>query len=151
MSASNTTENNILLLIFNNTTWANVGDAGGIIHSTTAGSLYVSLHTADPGETGSQTTSEAGYTSYARVAVARSGAGWTIAGTAPTTASNAAAITFPACTGSSSTCTYFGVGRDSSGTGELLFSGALTSPSSLAVSTGITPSFAIGALTVTLD
>ncbi len=152
MSAGNTTETNVLKLIFNNTTWANVGDATGVVGSTAAGSLYVSLHTADPGETGDQTTSEAAYTSYARVAVARTTGGWTVSGTAPTQAANAAAITFPACTGSSATCTYFGVGRATTGNaGELLFSGALTSPSSLSVTTGITPSFAISALTVTLD
>ena len=56
--------------MFNNTDFANIGDAGGLQNSATAGSLYVSLHTADPGEAGSQTTNEANYTSYARVAVA---------------------------------------------------------------------------------
>ncbi|MDD5374425.1 hypothetical protein [Acidithiobacillus sp.] len=152
MSAGNTAETDILKLIFNNTTWTGLGDATGAVGSTVAGSLYVALHTADPGETGSQTTSEANYTSYDRVAVARSTAGWTVSGTAPTQAANAAAITFPACTGGSSTCTYFSVGRVSySSAGEILFSGALSSPSSLAVTNGITPSFAIGALTVTLD
>ncbi len=152
MSAGNTTELNVLKLIFNNTTWANLGDATGAVGSSVAGNLYVSLHTADPGETGDQQTSEAAYTSYARVAVARSTGGWTCSGTAPAQAVNVAAVTFPACTGSSATCTYFGVGRATTGNaGELLFSGALTSPSSLAVTNGITPSFAIGALTVTLD
>lgn len=149
MSASNTFENDVLLLLFNNTNIANLGDATGVRGSTTAGSLFVALHTADPGETGNQTTSEAAYTSYARVAVARSGAGWTISGTAPTQAANAAAVTFPACTGSTAVCTFFSVGRDTSGTGEILASGALTA--SLSVSNGITPSFAIGTLTVTLD
>ncbi len=148
MSMGNTAETNLLKLIFNNTTWANDGDATGIVGSTVAGSLYVSLHTADPGEAGDQTTSEAAYTSYARVAVARTSGGWTVSGN---TVSNTAAVTFPACTGSSATCTYFAIGRASSGAGEIIDSGALTSPSSLAVSTGITPSFAIGALTVTCD
>ena len=41
--------------------------------------LYLALHTADPGAAGSQTTNEATYTSYARVSVARSTAGWTVA------------------------------------------------------------------------
>lgn len=59
--------------MFNNTDFANIGDAGGLQNSATAGSLYISLHTSDPGEAGSQTTNEANYTSYARVAVARSG------------------------------------------------------------------------------
>jgi hypothetical protein len=149
MSATNAFESGLLTLIFNNSNYANVGDATGLRGSSTAGSFYVSLHTGDPGETGSQTTSEAGYTSYARVAVARSSGGFTISGTAPTQAANTAAVTFPACTGSSSTCTYFGIGSDSTGTGNLYLSGALGS--SLAVSSGITPSFAIGALQITLD
>lgn len=152
MSLSNAAESELLSLIFVNTAWANVGDAAGLRATSTAGSLYVALHTADPGEAGSQTTSEATYGSYARVAVARSGAGWTISGTAPTQAANAAAVTFPACTSGSSTCTYFSVGRDSSGAGEILWSGAITTPGAgLAVSTGITPSFSIGSLLCTLD
>ena len=58
---ANTSATNLLLLIFNNTTWANIGDATGIVGSTTAGSLYLGLHTASPGETGDQTTSEVSY------------------------------------------------------------------------------------------
>src|SRR5688572_20903714 len=100
MSKSNSLENSWLLLLLNNTNIANVGDATGLRGSSTAGSLYVSLHTSDPGEAGDQTTNEATYTSYARVAVARSAGGWTISGNA---ASNTAAITFPACTGGSNT------------------------------------------------
>ncbi len=144
MSKSNSFETSLLNLVFNNTDIANIGDASGLQNSATTGSLYVSLHTGDPGETGSQTTSEATYTSYARVAVARTSGGWTISND---TVSNTAAVTFPACTGGSNTITHFGIGTDSSGAGTLLYSGALTA--SLAVSNGITPAFAIGALTIT--
>lgn len=146
MSATNALETAILNLYFNNTNNANIGDATGVRGSTTAGVYYISLHTADPGETGTQTTSEAAYTSYARISVARSSAGWTISGN---TVSNAAAVNFPACTGGTATVTYFGIGTDITAAGNLLFSGALTA--SLAVSNGITPSFAIGALAVTAD
>lgn len=146
MSASNALETALLLLLFNNTNIANVGDATGVRGSTTAGSLFVSLHTADPGEAGDQTTSEATYTSYARVAVARSGAGWTVATNAAT---NTAATTFPAATGGTNTITHFGVGSATSGAGILLFSGALNA--SLSVSNGITPSFDIGQISVTAD
>jgi hypothetical protein len=149
MSASNTMENYLLLLLFNNSNIANMGDATGVRGSTTAGSFYISLHTADPGEAGTAVTSEATYTGYARVAVARSSGGWTVSGTAPTQAANAGAITFAACTGGSNTITYFGICQNASGAGDLYFSGALAA--SLAVSNGITPSFAIGALTVTCD
>ena len=137
-------ENDLIDLLFANVDWANVGDAAGLQNSLTAGSFYISLHTASPGETGDQTTSEATYTGYARVAVARSAAGWTVAGA---TASNAAAITFGACTAGANTITHFGIGSAASGVGNLFVHGALTA--SLAVSAGITPSFAIGALTIT--
>ena len=149
MSASSTFESDVLLLLLNNTNIANLGDVTGVRGSATAGSVFIALHTADPGETGNQTTNEATYTSYARVAVARSSGGWTISGTAPTQAANAGVVSFPACTGGSNTITHFSIGRDTSGTGEILISGALTA--SLAVSTGITPSFAIGALVATCD
>jgi hypothetical protein len=146
MSATNAFENALLQLYFNNVDHANVGDAAGLQNSATAGSLYISLHTGDPGEAGSQTTSEATYGSYARVAVVRSGAGWTVSGA---NVSNAAAVNFPACSSGSNTITHFGIGSDASGAGNLFFKGALGA--SLAVSTGITPSFAIGALDVDAD
>lgn len=149
MSLGNTSEAAVLALIFLNTDWTNVGDSGGLRGSVTPGSFYISVATADPGETGSQTTSEASYTGYARAAVARSGSGWTASGTAPSQVANAASISMGACTAGSNTLTHFVIGRDSSSTGLVLWYGALTS--SLAVSAGITPSFGIGALVATLD
>ena len=149
MSATNATAKAILSLYFENANHTGIGDAGGLIGATTPGSFYISLHTGDPGETGSQTTNECAYTSYARVAVARSTAGWTAATADPATVTNDAAVTFPAATGGSETATYFGIGTDASGAGTLLFSGALDA--GLAISSGITPEFAINALTVTLD
>ncbi len=149
MSIGNAFESALLSLIFENANVANVGDGTGLRGSSTAGSLYVALHTADPGEAGDQTTSEAAYTNYARVAVARSTAGWSVTGTAPTTVANDAAVTFPLCGASGATCTYFSVGVASAGASMILWSGALTA--SLAVSTGVTPAFAISALTATLD
>ncbi len=91
MSKTNAFENSLLLLVFNNTDIANIGDAAGLQNSAAAGSLYVSLHTADPNEAGSQTTSEVAYTSYARVAVARSGAGWTVTANSVSPAANISA------------------------------------------------------------
>jgi hypothetical protein len=134
MSKSNSWENSLLLLLFNNTAVANVGDATGLRGSTTAGSLYASLHTADPGEAGDQTTSEATYTSYARVAVARSSGGWTVTANS---VSPAGAITFPAGTGGSGTVTHFGLGTASSGAGVLLYSGTVTP--NIVTGNGITP------------
>ena len=146
MSKGNTFENELLLLVFNNTAIALIGDASGLQPSATAGSLYVALHTSDPGEAGTQTTNEAAYTSYARVAVARSGAGWTVTGNAVT---NAALVQFPQCTGSSETETHFSIGTASSGTGKILYRGALSA--SLAVSSGIQPQFGAGDLDGTED
>ena len=146
MSMTNAAEANLLNLLFLNIDWANIGDASGLQNSATAGNFYVSLHTADPGESGTQSTSETAYTSYARVAVARAGGGWTLTAQ---TISNTALVQFPQCTGGTSTVSYFGIGTDSSGAGNLLMSGALTSP--LSVSNGIQPQFSAGALTVTVD
>lgn len=145
MSMSNSLENSLLLLLFNNTNIANVGDATGLRGSTAAGSLYLSLHTADPGEAGTQTTSECAYTSYARVAVARTSGGFTVATNTMTLTAN---MDFPAATGGSETATHFGVGTAASGTGVLLFKGAI-SPT-IAISTGVTPRLTTGT-TVTLD
>lgn len=138
MSKGDTFENDLLLLLFNNTNIANLGDATGVRGSTVAGSLYVSLHTADPGEAGSQTTSECNYTGYARQAVARSGAGWTVTANSVSPAAN---VTFPNPTNAtnlSQTATHFGVGISSSGAGKILYSGAI-SPTIVIANTGVTP------------
>lgn len=135
MSLSNAAETAILQLFFNNTTMANYGDATGIVGSATAGSLFVSLHTADPGESGDQTTNEISYTPYARVAVARSGAGWTVSGNS---VSPAATISFAQMTsGTGGTVTHWAVGRASSGTGQILVSGTVAP--NVPVSAGVTP------------
>ncbi|MCA9980951.1 MAG: hypothetical protein KDD89_08960 [Anaerolineales bacterium] len=143
MSKGNTFENDFVKLIFNATAIANIADNAATSPLT---NLYVSLHTADVGEAGDQTTNEATYTSYARVAVARSGSGWTVTANA---VENASAITFPTATGGSNTITHFAVGTDSSGTGKVLYKGALAA--SLAVSSGVTPEFAAGDLDITED
>ena len=143
MSLSNTTEQNVALLIFNATAWVNMADNAA---SSPLTNLYVALHTADPGEAGTQSTSEATYTGYARVAVVRTSSGWTVSAG---TVTNAAVVNFPACTAGSSTCTYFSVGVASSGATTIIASGALTA--SLAVTAGITPTAAIGALSIAFD
>lgn len=147
MSAQNFFEDDILDLLFTNVAIPNVGDASGLQPSATAGSFHISLHTALPAETASaQNTSEAAYPGYARVAVPRSLAGWTVASGV---VDNDAAITFPQATGGSETETHFGLGSAASGVGNLFMKGALTA--SLAVSNGITPEFAAGALDVSVD
>jgi len=134
VSKSNTWESDLLLLVFNNTNAGSIGDATGLRGSSAAGSLYLSLHTSDPGEAGDQTTNEVAYTSYARVAVARSGSGFTVTGNAVALAANA---DFPAGTGGSGTATHFGIGTDASGAGKLLYKGAI-SPN-IVCGNGVTP------------
>jgi hypothetical protein len=112
----------LLLHVFNNSAIAGIGDAGGLQPSAAAGSLYVSLHTGDPGAGGNQTTNEATYTGYGRVGVARAAGGWTVAANQ---ASNTGVVTFGACTAGSNTITHFGVGDASGGAGLLMYSGPL--------------------------
>jgi hypothetical protein len=120
----NSVESSILQLIFNATTWANVA-----INATASPltNLFVALHTADPGEAGTQSTNEIAYTSYARVAIARTAGGWTISGTIPTIVSNAVAVTFPTCTGLTPTALYWSIGTLTSGAGVIICSGPLSS------------------------
>lgn len=147
MSAQDFWEDDLLDLIMTNVAAPNVGDAGGLQPSVGAGSFFTSLLTALPAETvADQTVNEATYTPYARVGVARSTAGWTVASGV---ADNDAAITYPQATSGSDTITHFGLGFASTGVGFLNMVGALAA--SLAVSTGITPEFAAGDLDVSLD
>ncbi|MFM7009121.1 MAG: hypothetical protein ACKO0Z_07265 [Betaproteobacteria bacterium] len=132
MSKGNTFENDLLKLIFNATAIANLADNAATSPLT---NIYVSLHTADPGEAGDQTTSEIAYTGYARVAVARTSGGWTITANSVSPVAN---IEFGAMTGGAGgTVTHVGIGTASSGAGKLLYSGAV-SPT-LSITTGSTP------------
>lgn len=142
MSKSNTFENDLLKLIFNATAIANVADNAA---SSPLGNLYVSLHTADPGEAGNQSTSEIAYTGYTRVAVPRTSGGFVVSANS---VSPAAAINFPAGTGGAGTATHFGIGTDASGTGKLLYSGTV-SPN-VVCGNGITPQLTT-ASTITED
>lgn len=132
MSKTNNWENSILLLLFNATATTNVADNAA---SSPLTNLYVSLHTSDPGETGTQSTSECNYGSYARVAVARSGSGWTVTANS---VSPASAINFPEATSGTNTATHFGIGSLSSGSGVLYYKGAITP--NISITSGVTPS-----------
>ncbi len=146
MSMSNAAEAAFLDLLFLNIAWTNVGNAGGLQPSGAAGSFYVSLHTADPGEAGDQSTSEAAYTGYARVAVARTSGGFTRSGSQ---ISNTATIQFGECTFGTATATFFSVGTAASGAGQIIYSAALDA--SRSISAGITPLFNPGTLTGTAN
>lgn len=129
MSKTNAFENSILLLFFNGTAIADLAENDATSPATT---LTVSLHTADPGEAGTMTTSEATYTSYARVTVARTSGGWTVTGNS---VSPVADIVFPEATGGTNTITHFGVGTGVAN--NLMYKGTVTP--NISVTTGVAP------------
>lgn len=145
VSKANTFENALLELVFKNTDFENIGDAGGLLGSVTPGSLYVSLHTSDPGEAGTQETNECAYGDYARVAVARSGAGWVVTGNS---VSPAADVEFPEAASGSETATHWAVGSATSGAGILLYKGALSPV--IEVNEGVVP-IVVSTSTITED
>jgi hypothetical protein len=135
MSFSNSAETSVLDQVFKGTAlpWNSNTD------------LWIALHTADPGEAGTATTSEATYGGYARIALTRS-TDFTVSGNQ---VSNTSLEQFAACTSGSNTITYASVVTTSSGAGTIIVRAALSS--SISVSTGVQPQFAAGALSFTLD
>lgn len=131
MSKGDTFENDLLKLILNATPIANIADNAA---TSPLVNVFVALHTADPGEAGTQSTSEAAYTGYGRATVARTSGGWTITGSS---ASPTATIPFGLCTAGTGTATFASIGVAVSGATKILYSGAL-SPT-IAYSTGVTP------------
>lgn len=146
MSKSNIFENEYLLHIFNNANIANIGDVTGVRSSTTVGNFFIALHTADPGEAGTASTSEAAYTGYDRVGVVRSGAGWTVAGNNVT---NAVDIVFGTSSTGPEIITHWSICKEISGASTILYKGALGS--SLTVNANIAPRIIAGALNVNED
>lgn len=134
MAKGSTFSSQWLKLIFQNLGISNIGDATGIVPSATAGSIFYSLHTADPTISGNQTSSEIGFTGYARAAVARSTGGHTVTGNSVSPASTISYTQSSGGTGG--TASFFVAGRDLSGTGEILYSGGI-SPA-ITVSSGVT-------------
>ncbi len=138
MSKSNATENDFVKFVFNGTAMPAYG-----------ANLQVNFHTADPGESGTATSSEPSYTNYAAVAVARDNTGWTICDADGTpnasgsAAKNAAEITFPEVeSGFVGTETFTHGSVSVVATGQILYSGALTQL--IVVSALITPRFPAG-------
>lgn len=137
----------LLALVFQNQAWPNVGDAGGLQPSATAGHLYISLHTAPVGAAGNQTTNETAYTGYARQPVSRDMVEWLLTSPSPTQVANALQILFGACTGSpGADITDFAVGLLVSGAGQVIATGAIDTPLPMLV--GVQPVFPVGDLTV---
>lgn len=135
MSASNTTENDLVTYIFDTTAPSWAGNAN----------FFIRLHSSDPGEAGTATTNEISYTGYDGVSISRT-TGFTISGNE---ASNAALAQFPLCTAGSATATHFSVCTTQNGAGQIIVSGALSA--SLAISAGIQPQFNAGELDIVVD
>lgn len=124
--------NEYLLLVFHGTAIAGIAD----VAAAPLSDLFVSLHSADPGAGGDQTENELSYSGYARVAVPRTPAGWTVAANV---ASATADILFPAAGGGVSvSATHFMIGTALNGAGKNLFSVAI-SPGPLAITEFKTP------------
>lgn len=132
MSYSTSFANSLLKLILQATAIANIADNAA---SSPLASLYLALHTADPGAAGTQSTNEISYTGYARIAVARTAGGWSISNNVANPAAN---IDFGEMTaGTGGTVTHVSIGTAASGAGIVLLRGTLTP--NIAVATGVTP------------
>jgi len=142
MSIGNNTENNVLKLIFNATTWNNVAENDTTTPNT---NISVALHTSDPGETGTQSTNEVAYTNYARVSVVRTTSGWVVTNNSVSPVAN---IDFPIGSGGSGTVTHFSVGMTGGGATDIYWSGTVTP--NIVTGDGVTPRLTT-ASTITLD
>jgi hypothetical protein len=135
MGKGATFDNDWLKLIFNAAAIANIADNAATSPLT---NLYVSLHTADPTASGNQTSSECNYTGYLRVAVARTSGGFTVTAASVSPAANVTFANPTNATNLPQTASFFAIGTASSGTGKILYSGAL-SPTIVISNTGVTP------------
>jgi hypothetical protein len=132
MSKGDTFENDLQRLIYNATPIAGLADNAA---SAALSNIFVAAHVADPGEAGTQATSEIAYTPYARAQVARSTGGWAVTGNSTSPVSN---IDWPAMTGGAGgTITHFSTGAAVSGASKIFHSGPI-SPTIL-VANGVTP------------
>ena len=130
MSKGNTTEDNVLKLIFQSVAWADMPENDA---TTPCGTLTVALHTGDPGEAGTQGASETVYTNYARVGVVRSAAGWTVSAGSVSPAAN---IDFAECGATpGGPITHFSLGTGVASM--LLYSGVVTP--NITMATGVIP------------
>ncbi len=131
MSIGDTTETNILSLIFLATAWANIADNAASSPET---NLDYGLQTAVGTDANTMATNEAAYTPYARVNVARSGSGHTVTGGSVSPDAN---VDFAAGTAGGETVTHFAVGKTGGGAADMYWTGTVTP--SIITGDGITP------------
>lgn len=129
-------KNAILALIFNGESISGLADNAATDPLT---DLYLSLHTAYPGEDGDQTTNESAYSGYERMPLERSVAGWTVT---DNTVSPTADVQFPYCLSGTETIMYVGIGTTVASASELIYIGVL-SPN-IEISAGMAPILTTG-------
>lgn len=135
MSFSNAAETSVLEQVFKGTALPWNGNTN----------LWIALHTADPGETGTAVTSEATYGGYARAVLTRA-SDFTVSGNQ---VSNANLEQFAQCSSGSNTVTYASIVDSASGAGNIIVRALLNT--AIPVSTGIQPQFAANGLSFQLD
>jgi hypothetical protein len=132
MSAlSNAAETALMKLTYQAVAWSNYADNAATSPQT---NIHVAAATADYTDTGTMSSNEVTYTSYARVNVARTTGGWNESGGACTPV---AAIAFPAGTGGSGTITHFATGKTGGGATDVIHYGTVTP--NIVTGNGVTP------------
>ncbi len=134
MSISDATEDAILNLIYSATTWANYAQNNATSPET---NIIVALHTAPLSDSAAQNVTEAAYTNYVRVNVARS-TGWTTSSAGAGSVSPVANIDFASSGAAGTTITDFSTGKSGGGATPVLWTGTVT-PNIAIGASGITP------------
>lgn len=111
---------------------------------TRPATVYISLHTGDPGETGASEVASSN--NYSRASVTNNATNFPAA--ASGSKSNDTVIQFATPSGTWGTVTHFGI-WDAATTGNFLFGGALSV--SKTINSGDDVEFGVGAMTITAD
>lgn len=120
---SDTFENDLCKLIFNAVAITNIADNAAAAPLT---NLWMSLHTADPGDSGVQGTNEGGYAQYTRISVARTTGGWVVTNNSVSPVAN---VDFPQNTSTSTgTFTHASIGITSASTSTKYLAAGTISP-----------------------
>ena len=128
---SNAAESGIMKLLFQAVAWSLMADNTATTPQT---NIHMALATADYTDTGTMSSNETTYTSYARVNVARTTGGWAEASGSVTPV---ATIAFPAGTGGSGTVTHMAAGVTGGGTTAVHMYGTVTP--NIVTGNGVTP------------
>jgi hypothetical protein len=114
VSKSNNFETAFLQSLFESAALATIGTSPAV---ALGANFYIGVHTSDPGEAGTAVTNEATFTGYARVAMPRDTATWTVTGNEVL---NDIDVSFPLCTGGTNTVSHWSIVNTSAGAGTVL-------------------------------